>query len=265
MTLDGREISVEDVEAAVEKNPDAESVTLTGGEGLLHPRFFEILDIVKDRRRINLLTNGIRLDGATLEKLVAYPIEIYASYNVLDEKIENNLQSAHDRGLPVNIQHVLFYESLHILDRICEQLWFAEKLLLLYPSDITKGNVNMYSPEEWFGLLDASLRKVSDIKTYFEMAFVPRSSRQGIHSPCNAGKDVFIDVDGKAYPCCLLTEIVKGDDELRPMPYTAAQCNWLRMNAMPTESEYIRICPLEFTDRFDGVLRPPARLGEYDE
>lgn len=90
----GRHRTLEEIErmldlvVANEGNPDV--VQLSGGEPTVHPQFFEILDIAKQKpiRHLMLNTNGIRIakDPAFVERLAGYlpDFEIYLQFDSLN-------------------------------------------------------------------------------------------------------------------------------------------------------------------------------------
>ncbi|MFH1024478.1 MAG: radical SAM protein [Planctomycetota bacterium] len=58
-------------------------IALTGGEPLLHPRFFDILDRARDlHQSVQILTNGTLLDAAIVAKLASYPNLLGVSVSV---------------------------------------------------------------------------------------------------------------------------------------------------------------------------------------
>ncbi|KYK36357.1 MAG: hypothetical protein AYK19_01035 [Theionarchaea archaeon DG-70-1] len=56
-------------------------IWLTGGEPIIHPRFWDILDYIDDHSKdsdtgfhVSVLSNGFKFDGALLKKLERYPV-----------------------------------------------------------------------------------------------------------------------------------------------------------------------------------------------
>lgn len=263
LSLTDEDLSFERIKEIVEaSNP--ETVTLTGGEPLMHPDIKELLILLSQRgNHIHLLTNGVLLNDEYLTAIREANAELFVTYNEPNKRISRNLHQANLKGIDVNIHHVLTEKTLESLDEICQDLHFAKSLLLLYPTDLGDGKVTMYSPDEWVTLLDKAIltTEAYGIKTYFEQAFAKKGSELAKKQPCPTGKDLFIDVNGMSYPCCLLLEKVQGSDRLFPSRMTPERCNFIRDNPLPDFSEYIRICPIVITDIYDGLFQFPSHLG----
>ncbi len=264
LNLTGEDLSFERIKEIV-KASDPETVTLTGGEPLIHPNIEELLSFLSQRgNHIHLLSNGILLNEDYLSAIREANAELFVTYNEPNKRISQNLHQADHRGIDVNLHHVLTEKSVESLDEICQDLRFAKSLLLLYPTDLGDGKVTMYSPDEWFPLLDRAILTTQSygIKTYFEQAFAKKGSELAKQQPCPTGKDLFIDANGMAYPCCLLVDKVQGSDSLLPIRMTPERCNFISDNPLPDSSKYIRICPIVITDKYDGSFQFPSHLGD---
>lgn len=264
LSLTGEDLSSNKIKEILE-SLDVNTVTLTGGEPLMHPNIKDILAFISRRgNHIHLLSNGILLNEDTITAIREANAELFVTYNEPNKKIFGNLHQANQLRIDVNLHHVLTNTSVVSLDDICQDIDFAKSLLLLYPTDLGKGNVTMYAPHEWFPLLDRAIEITQShgIKTYFEQAFAKKGSDLAKQQPCPTGKDLFIDVNGKSYPCCLLVDKVHGNDSLFPLRITPERCNFIRDNPLPESSNYIRICPIVITGSYDGSFQFPSRLGE---
>ncbi|MBU0471288.1 MAG: radical SAM protein [Nanoarchaeota archaeon] len=264
LDLTGEDLSVDTIKKILE-SLNLKTVTLTGGEPLVHPDIKEILSFISQRgNHIHLLSNGILLNDDYLPTISEANAELFVTYNKPNKKISGNLHQANHEGIDVNLHHVLTEQSVASLDNICQDMGFAKSLLLLYPTDLGDGKVNMYNPDDWFSLLDRAISTTQSygIKTYFEQAFAKKDSELAKQQPCLTGKDLFIDVNGMAYPCCLLVDKVQGSDRLTPIRMTPDRCNFIRDNPLPDSSEHIRICPIVITDRYDGSFQFPSHLGD---
>jgi MoaA/NifB/PqqE/SkfB family radical SAM enzyme len=243
---------------------DVGTITLTGGEPLMHPNIKDILEFISEKgNHVHLLTNGIMLNSDNLIKLKKANAELFVTYNEINRKVSQNLYIANKYELEVNLQHVLTKESVIFLDDICLDIKYAKSIILLYPTDLGKGFVKMYDPVEWFSLLEEAINilKSHGILAYFEQAFAKKESHLAKKQPCPTGKDIFVHVDGKFYPCCLLVEKTRGRDNLLPVKMNPKACNFIVNNPLPVNSEYIRICPIVITDRFNGSFNFPSYLG----
>jgi len=264
LSLTGEDLSLERIKEIVESS-NPKTVTLTGGEPLMHPNIKELLGFLSKRgNHIHLLSNGILLNEDYLSAISEANAELFVTYNEPDKRISQNLHQANHKGIDVNLHHVLTEQSVESLDDICQDIGFAKSLLLLYLTDLGDGKVNMYNPYDWFSLLDKaiSITQSYNIKTYFEQAFAKKDSELAKQQPCPTGKDLFIDANGMAYPCCLLVDKVQGSDTLTPIRMTPERCNFIRGNPLPDLSKYVRICPIVITDRYDGSFQFPSHLGD---
>lgn len=213
LNLTGEDLSGDRIKEILE-SVEVNTVTLTGGEPLMHPDIKDILAFISRKgNHIHLLSNGILLNEECLIAIREASAELFVTYNEPDKKISGNLHQANQLGIEVNLHHVLTKKSVVSLDDICQDIDFAKSLLLLYPTDLGKGNVSMYVPDEWFPLLDRAIAITHGygIRTYFEQAFAKKDSDLAKQQPCPTGKDVFIDVNGKSYPCCLLVDKLQGN------------------------------------------------------
>lgn len=263
LNLTGNDLSLDKIKEIIEvSNP--ETVTLTGGEPLLHPNIIEILSFLSQRgNHIHLLSNGILLNEGYLAVLNEANAELFITYNEPNKRISENLQLSNRKGIEINIHHVLTENSVELLDEICQNLSFAKSLIFLYPTDFGKGKVIMYEPNQWFPLLDKAIltTKAYGIKTYFEQAFAKKDSELAKRQPCPTGKDLFIDTNGMSYPCCLSVGKIPGNDSILPIKMSPEKCNFIRENPLSDSSDYIRICPIVITDKYDGIFQFPSHLG----
>ncbi len=265
LNLTGEDLPLERITEIVESS-NPETVTLTGGEPLMYPHIEDLLGFLSERKtHVHLLSNGILLDDY-LSVIREADAELFVTCNEPNERVSQNLHRANREGIDVNLHHVLTKESITSLDDICQDLDFAKSLLLLYPTDLGDGKVEMYKPDEWFPLLDSAISKTQSygIKTYFEQAFAKKGSQLEKQQPCPTGEDLFIDSDGKSYPCCLLVDKMQGSVEPTPIRITPERCYFIRNNPLPESSEYIRICPIVITDKYDGSLQFPSHLGDNE-
>jgi uncharacterized radical SAM superfamily Fe-S cluster-containing enzyme len=83
---------------ASEGEPDL--VQISGGEPTIHPQFFEVLDLVKERpiRHVMINTNGVRIaqDRAFVERLASYAprLEVYLQFDSLRDEALMDLRGA---------------------------------------------------------------------------------------------------------------------------------------------------------------------------
>lgn len=264
LNLTGENLSLKDIKKIM-TSVKVNTVTLTGGEPLVHPQIEEILSFISGAgHHIHLMTNGILLKGRTIEFIKEAKAELFITYNIPNNEILSNLQEFNKYKQGININHVLTYESLSFFDKVCTDVCFAKNIILLYPTNVGGNNVKMYNPEEWFPLLREAIEISSKygIKTYFEQAFAKKDSMLGKNPPCATGEDIFIDVDGISYACCLQVNKTNGCREIKPIKHHASRCDFLKYNKLPHDSEYIRICPIAITDFYDGSFIFPSYLEE---
>jgi len=261
LELKDEELSFEQIGTILD-SVDARAVTLTGGEPLIHTEFPEILKKSSEVGHVHLLTNGLLLDESKIELLVECETELFVTYNLPDSELAEKLFLAYNKGVSVNAHHVLTDETVDKLGIIYDESPFLKSITFLYPTDSGKGNVEMYQPSEWFNILKRAIDTVNEhgIKTYFEQAFVKKSSEIASSPPCPTGHDLFIDSDGRNYPCCLLVDKIQGGYNLTPIKTSAEECPFLMENNLLADSDYIRICPIVVTDSPDSSFKFPSHL-----
>lgn len=231
------------------------SVTLTGGEPLLYESIDQLLtDLSLRGVHIHLLTNGDLL-GAKRDILRLTKPDLFVSLNTLDLPVVARLSELHGIGMRIYLHVLLARGSLLALEDICQEVSYAAGVYLLYPTATPHNKVRMPLPSAWFPMLSKA-RHIIDrhgIPVRFEQAF-SRSEA----APCPTGQDVFMDVDGRTYACCIMVNYHQGSCGLEPIPMKAQRCPFLR--EFPGTDGYRRICPITLTDKVDGPHLFPSDL-----
>lgn len=112
-------MSIEQVERVLHQfqSTNPSGFSFSAGESLLHPQFFEIVDMIHVRfpqAEISLFTNGIVLvrDSATLERLIASPVDsVTFSLHGAREETVSLLQPGVKLGATLEIAQQLVAES----------------------------------------------------------------------------------------------------------------------------------------------------------
>ena len=263
LNLNGEELEFNTIKNILNSTA-SETVTITGGEPLVHPQIKDILKLLESQKKhIHLLSNGILLNEDYLPIISESQAELFITYNQTSKLISKNLHFANKHQIVINLHHVLTKESINSLGEICQDIDFAKSIIFLYPTDVGKGITKMYNPDEWFNLLKKAIEiaKNNGIKPYFEQAFVRKTDHRK-HQFCPAGADIFVDVDGKSYPCCLLVDRVKGNEVIKPVKLGINQCDFIKENLLLESSPFVRICPIIITDKFDGTHVFPSHLNQ---
>lgn len=238
------------------------AVSLTGGEPLLHPSLYEMIEWLTGRcQGLNLLTNGTLLNGGTIDFLVAHRVNVFVSISDDCDGVFKNLKRASESGLSVNVHHVLTHKSTPIVVLISRNSFLFRKILLLYPTSSPANSLEMYGCDEWNRLVDEARNIFGTEKenVYYEPAFATYHERY-VNSPrYGATKTVFMDVDGLTYPCCLMIDSHTGSRSIEPVQCSRSMCPILRI-PVQVPDDHIRICPLLVT--LLNEFRPfsPARL-----
>ncbi len=77
---------------------DLDLINLTGGEPLLHPQLFELIDLARARgiHRVSVCTNGVRLarDEAMVRRLAERGARLALSFDTFDRHVDRALQGA---------------------------------------------------------------------------------------------------------------------------------------------------------------------------
>lgn len=181
-----------------------DEVTLTGGEALLHPNIWNIIeDIHRTNAKIRLLTNGVLLNKQTIFRLKDYDVEIFVTYQKNREKILNNIIFAVNNGLKVGINHVLTNEERFALKLLPKDV---NSICLIYPTDYGNANVPIYNSDLWNVLVSQTLNDYSEFKDkiIYEPAFIYASEKSFLKISCIANECVTINVFGDQVKCCLL-------------------------------------------------------------
>ena len=93
LDMNGESLSLDEIKKVVSELENVRKVTITGGEPLIHPQIFDIINFLnKKTDGINLLTNGIELTDENTTKLENYDIELFITYNTSNEILLKNMK-----------------------------------------------------------------------------------------------------------------------------------------------------------------------------
>lgn len=247
-------LSFDKIKEIIENNK-IELITLTGGEPLMHPEIEKILKYLATKNlKIRLFTNGILLKGKLLSVLKDTNTKVYITIPYGPARA--NILEANKRGIEVAAHVVLFKQTLNLLDSLFKKFPFIKEFLFLYPVGTKLNKISMYNPEEWFSIVTRarSIIEQNGIKGYFELSFIKKQFGIAKESPCHSnGEYLYADAEGLFYPCCLMADYLRGSTKLDPIKYSSSKCPFLKKNALPSESKFLRICPLVFEDKEKGL------------
>lgn len=188
------------------------TVSLTGGEPLAHPAFFEIAAAVRERKfALHLLTNGALIDDAIADRLAAlYPSSIELSLHgatpeVHDattgragsfEKVWRAVALLTRRGMRVMVKTPLTRENEHQLD---EMIRLAQDTGVEYRID------HNITPRD-DGDMTNQVHRASDaaIRRVLKMAQDGGAASKRVAGGVNCGLGritMAIDPEGNVYPC----------------------------------------------------------------
>jgi len=267
LKLDGRNLDLETFVQALDSNR-FDRVTLSGGEPFIREDIWDFLhEIQKRGLGINIITNGTFLNADAACRLAEMDeLKLYISYHRPNKPLREKIRHAHERGVSTHGHIVLETPTYQNIEQIFSDLYFVDSVMILYPTN-TGGDsqIRMFGANEWQSMIQHALDAAKNYKFefYYEPAFARRDMPGLERVICPAGKDPFIHVDGKSYPCCLLVDTEHGrDGTFDPIPFDYHECPILNVKQDIENEEYRRICPLVFTDAKRQKYVFPSRIEE---
>lgn len=228
-----RDLATKDVLRVIDEaeTEGAEGVFMSGGEPLLHPDFKKIVEHASPRLKINVLTNGILVDGEWASFLSEHDVEIQISIDGSTAELNDRIRGkgSFDKAL----RGIGFLQEAGLNDR----LYLCTTLMKQNLTDF-KEIVNLterigvplvrFIPlrregtacSEWDSL--GSDRCIAEYAAFSEYADELRESRKcsidvrcvlsGFYLTsnnkdglwCPAAEQLVVDVDGDVFPCVLL-------------------------------------------------------------
>lgn len=185
-------------------NKGWDEVTLTGGEALLHPYIWSMIEeIHKTNTKIRLLSNGFLLTEETILRLKQYDVTIYVTYQKDRRHILKNIELAVTYGLKVGINHVLTRKDRYSLKSLPRKI---DSICLIYPTDYGNANVPIYDFDVWHELIAQALDDYEEFRDIimYEPAFIYEEERKYLTLSCIESDCVTINVFGEQVKCCLL-------------------------------------------------------------
>jgi MoaA/NifB/PqqE/SkfB family radical SAM enzyme len=189
-------------------------LTLTGGEPLVHPGFFEIARAAVERHfAITIFTNGSRIDrptAARIAELAPYVVELtlHGATPVVHDLTTGRRGSyddvlaaiAHlrDAGVRMHVKTVLTSINEHELEAMIALAASLEVPFSVDPN-ITPRDDGSLDPRRFRASSDARRRAFAWAKSVGQL---PRVDRRSDGPNCALGeKSVAIDPEGNVYPC----------------------------------------------------------------
>jgi MoaA/NifB/PqqE/SkfB family radical SAM enzyme len=241
---------------------------LSGGDPFLRVDIWAFLvEIQKRNLGANIITNGTSLNEETAARLTDFEgLKLYVSYHRPNKALRGKIHYAVNRGISTHGHVVLDIGAYRKIDQIFDDLHPVESVMLLYPTN-TGGNsrVRMWNAGDWQSIIKKTLEiaQPHPFDVYYEPAFARRDMPGLEEVICHAGKDPFIHVDGKSYPCCLLVDTEYGiNGTFNPQPFDYRQCPVLNVGQPIENKDFRRICPLVFTDAKEQKYVFPSRIEE---
>ncbi len=209
------EVAIRAVELLAEAG--ARSITVSGGEPLLHPNVISILRTIKENGlKAQLVTNGILLNESLAVQLADVVDTLYVSVDGLEREHEeirglgtyaaaiNGATGAKNAGLrrvvlTTTLTRVNIGSSIRMI-RYAEKLGFEQSFSLFMPVGIGKSNAEMLlpSPQQCLNFFLQLLEDNNSISLPEPVALTSRCS-------CGAGTSIVsIDPDGSIFPCHLM-------------------------------------------------------------
>lgn len=267
LNLDGRNLDLETFVKALDSNT-FDRVTLSGGEPFVREDIWIFLDEIQKRGLdVNIITNGTFLNADTVARLTEVDgLKLYISYHRPNETLRDKVKYAHEQGVSTHGHIVLETPAYRKIEQIFDDLYFVNSVMILYPTNTGgESKISMFGADEWQLMIQHILGVARGYKfeVYYEPAFARRDMPGLEEAICPAGKDPFIHVDGKAYPCCLLVDTEHGKAEaFDPILFDYHKCPVLNVKQDIENGEYRRICPLVFTNAKRQKYVFPSRIKE---
>ena len=216
---------------------------------------------------VNIITNGTFLNEETSNCLAEVDgLKLYVSYHRPNKTLRDKVQYAHEQGVSTHGHIALETPAYRKIEQIFDDLYFVDSVMVLYPTN-TGGDskIRMFKADEWQSMIQHVIGVARGYK--FEVYYEPAFARRDMHGLeeviCPAGEDLFVHVDGKAYPCCLLVDTEHGRERtFDPIPFDYRKCPVLNVKQDVENEEYRRICPLVFTDAKIQKYVFPSRIEE---
>lgn len=267
LNLDGRNLDLETFVQALDSNT-FDRVTLSGGEPFVREDIWIFFSEIRKRGLgVNIITNGTFLNADTVARLAEVDgLKLYVSYHRPNEALRGKINYAHEQGVSTHGHIVLEIPAYRKIEQIFDDLHFVDGVMILYPTN-TGGDskIRMFGVDEWQSMIQHVLSVAGgyEFEVYYEPAFARRDMSGLEELICPAGKDPFIHVDGKVYPCCLLVDTEHGKEgAFNPIPFDYRRCPVLNVKQDIDNVEYRRICPLVFTDAKRQKYVFPSRIEE---
>jgi sulfatase maturation enzyme AslB (radical SAM superfamily) len=243
------DISTELLESKLSQIDSIDKVYLSGGEPLLHPDLRSVISTVKKKaNKIYVCTNGLLIDEIWSEYFIQQRITLIISLKDNSVATYRKLESLHEKGVDIELYHVLTKKSIDLLKNFTQRYWWISKLRLLFE---TSSNVNFQSIsyKEWFTLLKISSHYLQPIidRVEVEIGYLPKNHLLALSEDRGAVNNrIILDYDGKAYSCPLLVEDGDGSTNINNID----KCNIDKCPALKIDSEenkYKQVCPFVLT------------------
>jgi len=241
------------------KKYQPEEVILTGGEPLLHPEIFEIIQDIKNQKiqNIALFTNCLTLNKKIINRLKKLKVRIQASYPQHNLKTLIKLKALKRKKFNILSSTILLRKTFKKIDLILRDLSLCDVNVFLFPIPLNRNSMaNLISGEEWHYMTEALLEKAKKYgnNLYYELAYVKGSTVPKVLG-CSAGREdvMFIDSDGERIPCCLMSDIKYSKKRVKHFNLVTGECAALKMvykkDPRVKSEKYLPVCPLLLVDK----------------
>ncbi len=230
----GPQIYIERIKEAVNVSQPRE-ITFSGGEPFLRQDILDILSYIDSKGcSINVYTNGYLIMDKHIEilrkirGLIVY-VSDHSEYEgtpYLHERVYSVMKKLTDNGIKVGINKLLTISVFDKLDEFLDRIAFADRVMFQYPTPVGIANVSIIGPEVWCKMtneLEAQAKKRGKLRIFYEPAFA-KSEENWSNLVCVSGNDIYMDSNGKSYPCCISVDILEGSDDIKPIRVEPSRC-----------------------------------------
>ena len=227
-------------------NKQINSLTISGGEPLIHPEIIGIVDFLEQFDFPINLTSNFSEFRKIYNRQIGLRINYWIGIDRISTDLEQMITQAAYRGYRIFASVPLYDNYLGVLHSLIKMAYFFSGILLLIPTPSYGKKYVPLNPEEWFKRLENTFNIIKPhfAKIYYEPGFrekvISKSKRR-----CQSGNAIVINPDLLSYPCCLVVQKLKGEKNIQPVSMNDSDCYYLSIyDEYLKDSPYEALCPI---------------------